>query len=74
MTFSNGHFHSDVQALDDQLEIFYNSVRTEDVVYMTLMNWWMTETNDGGESAKSEQPAWYDNDDIYIYIYINVFL
>ena len=53
-TLSQGPFHTDVQVLDDKLELIYNSsVRTLDLALKIGQNWWIIETNGERESGKS---------------------
>ena len=54
----------DMQMLDDQLELIYNSsVWTQDIVYKTCRKCWMMETNGEKESRKSVLVACHDNDE-----------
>ena len=60
--FSYGPFHTDMQMLDDQREIIYNSsVQAQDGVKKTWQKQWMIEINDERESGKSVLAVWYDD-------------
>ena len=53
-TFCYGPLHPDMQVLDNQLELIYNSsVQTQDVILKTCQRQEMIETNGKGESWKS---------------------
>ena len=53
----------DMQVLDDQLELIYNSsVWTQDIVQKTCWKCWMMETNGEKESGKSVLVVCHDDD------------
>ena len=63
-TNSYGRLYTDVQVLDDQLELIYNSFeRTQDVVKKTCRKRWIIGANGQRESGKSVLAAWHDDDD-----------
>ena len=66
--FSYGAIPTDVQVLNDQVELMKNrSVRTQDVVLKTRRKRWTIETNSVREFGKSVLVACHDhNDDIWI--------
>ena len=60
----NGPQYMDVPVLADQQELIYIScVRTQDVVWKTSQERWMTGTNGEEEPGKSMPAAWLDDDD-----------
>ena len=60
--FFYGPFYTDMQLLDNQLELIYNSsVRTQDGARKTCWKWWMIETDGESEREKSVQAAWHND-------------
>ena len=69
--YSYGSPHMAAQKQDDQLELTFSSyVRIQVVVLKTYLGRWTIGRSGERGSGISVLPARYDDDDIYIYIYI----
>ena len=67
--YSYGSPHMAAQKQDDQYERTFSSyVRIRDVVLKTYLGRWTIGRSGERGSGISMVPAWYDDDDIYIYI------
>ena len=59
----------DVQVLADQRELIYiKSVQTQDVVWMTCREWWMTGTKGEKEPGKFVLSGWLNYEDYFYFM------